>query len=446
MITTLFLFVSSHQQIAKLTATPNLQASIDDEFLETDPRIIIRKLLRALPDETDAPALAVSSPSILKADEINYNGDSDVDSKDELIDAIFGDETPTPYFVPCSGNRQSDVINAVQTPTSTPSSSGSSQFSIDDGYDGDDDFDAIDDIADSVFGSVTPTRYFFPAHQDENNSETGNKRDISLRPFALPDISCGSGILPLSSSESESEQKPRKFASTTNGDDDLGVIPLHFEPISDHSYDDETVDDAESLMSDDSSRSSIDNEESGESETDTVSVDTLKEMAIAISKVMSDLEVIEIHKSVNVENEFSVCLMEVRPWALPGAPTLFAYKGCDQITVPLEMVCNQYAAGIIREMAEAGNLVSIPSEQTAPSLNKVGLLLDEDAFNSSSEVGIDSEFESCDEEELMALITPSRARKRGRDDVTDFENNDNDTEDAMRTPSNSRQPRKRSKL
>ena len=440
------MFVSSNQQIANLTATPNHQASIDD-LLETDPRIIIRKLLRALPDETDAPALAVSSPSILKADEIDYNGDSDVNSKDELIDAIFGDETPTPYFVPCSGNRPSDVINAVQTPTSTPSSSGSSQISIDGGYDGDDDFDAIDELADSIFGSVTPTRYFFPAPQEGNNT-ADKETDVmsSPRPFSLPDMTCRSRNLSSSSSESESEQKARKFASTTNGDDDLGVIPLHFEPISDHSNDDEIVDEAESLMSDYPSRSSIDKEESGESETDTVSVDTLKETAIALSKVMSDLEVIEIHNSVNVENEFSVSLMEVRPWALPTAPTLFAYKGCDQITVPLEMECNQYAARIIREMAEAGNLVPIPSEQPASSLNKVGLLLDGDAFTSSSEAGNDSEFQSCDEDELMALITPSRGRKRGRDDDTDFEGIDNDTEDAMRTPSNSRQPRKRRKL
>ena len=127
-----------------------------------------------------------------------------------------------------------------------------------------------------------------------------------------------------------------------------------------------------------------------------------------------------------------------------GAPILIAFRdGCNQITVPLEMACNQYAAGIIREMAKADNLMAEQSIQTASSVSQVGVLPNGDVFTLSSEVDIGSNFESCEEEELMTLITPTRGRKRCRYDDTDFEDEDDDDDElAIRAPSNSRDPKK----
>ena len=394
-----------------MTATLYQETSIDD-LLETDPRIIIRKLLQALPDENDALAQSVNSPAIEsfpdKADDTDYNGDSDFDSTDELIFEIFGDETPTPYFIPRSENAKG-AAGPVQTPT--PSSFYSSPVSIDDGYDGDDDFDAIDDLADSIFGDVTPTKYFFPALQEENNTRADN---------------------------------PANMVSTPQGIED--VTPSLSESVSDDS-DNDKISDADLKISDGLSRSSSDEEDSGESDADEDSVDPLREMANAISNILVDLEVLETYERVEGE-DFCEFLVEVRPTALKDAPTLVAYRGgCDQITVPLEMAVNQFAASIIREMAEAKDLVAKPSGQIVSSIDHVGLLHDGDVFASSSEVENDSDFESCDEEELIALIPTTSRRKRGRDDNIDFEDDDNDDDDdAMRTPSNSRHPRKRRRL
>ena len=109
------------------------------------------------------------------------------------------------------------------------------------------------------------------------------------------------------------------------------------------------------------------------------------------------------------------------------------------------MACNQYAAGIIREMAEAENLVAKPSDQPASPIDQLGLLPNGDAFTSSSYVDNDSDFESCDEVEI-ALITSHRGRKRHRDDDTDFEDINNDAEYATKTSANNRDPRKRWKM
>ena len=230
----------------------------------------------------------------------------------------------------------------------------------------------------------------------------------------------------------------KQFVSETKNDDNGARSECE-----DAAEDEIAESDAEDSFT--SGRSSADEEDSSESETDDDSVDALKATAIAISKVLMDLEVIETHERLEGD-DFSDFLVEVRPSALPEAPTLVAYRvGCDQFTIPLEMAVNQFAAGIIREMAEAENLVLTPSGRTPSSISQVGLSPDGKVFASSSEVENDSDFESCDEEELMALVATPRGRKRGRDDDTGFEDDDDGSEDAMRTPSNSRHPRKRRK-
>ena len=122
------------------------------------------------------------------ADDTGCNGDSDLDSKDERIAEIFGDESQMPYFVP-SSESPSVAVSTVQVPS--PSSLCSSPVSIDDGYDGGDDFDATDDLADSIFGTDTPTRYFFPLPRQDDIAKMNNTADMtsSPQPFALPDIS-----------------------------------------------------------------------------------------------------------------------------------------------------------------------------------------------------------------------------------------------------------------
>ena len=252
-----------------MTATFYHETSIDD-LLETDPRIIIRKLLQSLPDENDELAQSVNNPATQtsdKADDTGCHGDSDFDSKDELIAEIFGDESPTPYFVP-SSEHTSVSVGAVQVPS--PSSFCSSPVSIDDGYDGGDDFDETDDIADSIFGTNTPTRYFFPAGQQENNASTNETAGMtsSPQPFALPDVSCRSRNQLPSSSDSEAEQSPKRFASTKKGDESL---PLY--KSSGDSQNEEIVDD-DSPIYDVLSRTSSDKDES---ETEEVSVDALRE-------------------------------------------------------------------------------------------------------------------------------------------------------------------------
>ena len=358
-----------------------------------------------------------------EADDAGCHGDSAFDSKDELIAEIFGDESPTPYFVP-SSEHSSVAVGAVQVPVS-----------IDDGYDGGDDFDATDDLADSIFGSDTPTRYFFPLAQQDDIART-NDVTSSPQPFALPDISCRYRNLPSSSSESEAEQRPKSSATASRDDE---TLPLY--QNSGDSQNEEIVDD-DSAISGVLSRTSSDKDES---ETEEVSVDALRETATAISKVLIDLEVIETQEPVE-DGDFGDFLVSVRPKALPDAPTLVAFRdSCDQITVPLEMACNQYAAGIIREMAEAENLVAKQSGQPTSLIGQLGLLPNGDVFTSSSDVDNDSDFESCDDEELTSL----RGRKRGRDDDTDFEDGDDDDDDAayvMKTPAYSRDPRKRRKI
>ena len=105
------------------------------------------------------------------------------------------------------------------------------------------------------------------------------------------------------------------------------------------------------------------------------------------------------------------------------------------------MACNQYAAGIIREMAETENLATKPTSL----IGQRGLLPNGDVFTSSSDVDNDSDFESCDEEELKVL-TSRRGRKRGCDDDTDFEDGGDDAECVMKPPAYNRDPRKRRKI
>ena len=183
-----------------------------------------------------------------------------------------------------------------------------------------------------------------------------------------------------------------------------------------------------------------------EFETEEVSVDALRESATAISKLLIDLEVIaETYEPVEGD-DFGDNIVSVRPKALPDAPTLVAFRDrCDQITVPLEMACNQYAAGIIRGMAEADNLVAKQLDQPTSLVSQVSLLPAGDVFTSSSDVDNDSDFESCDEEELKVL-TSHRGRKRGRDDDSDFEDGCDDAEYVTKTSAYNRDPRKRYEL
>ena len=419
-----------------MTATLYHETSIDD-LLETDPRIIIRKLLQSLADENDTSAKPANIPATQTSDktyDTDCRGESDFDLKDELVAEIFGDDSPTPYNATPISDNPSVAVGAVQVPS--PSSFCSSQVSIDDGYDGEDDFDATDDLADSIFGTDTPTRYFFPLAQQDDIAKTDDMTS-SPQPFALPDISCRSRNLPSSSSDSEQEGGSNKFASTT---ENYGTSLL-YEKRQCYMKNEENVDD-DSAISDVLSRTSSDK---NEFETEEVSVDTLRESATAISKLLIDLEVIETYEPVEGD-DFGDFIVSVRPKALPDAPTLVAFRDrCDQITVPLEMACNKYAADIIRGMAEADNLVAKQLDQPTSLVSQVSLLPAGDVFTSSSDVDDDSDFESCDEEELKVL-TSHRGRKRGRDDDSDFEDGCDDAEYVMKTSAYNRDPRKRRKI
>lgn len=368
---------------------PSILISIDD-LLKTDPRIIIPKLLDSIPCEHCPESCQVSDQGSPTANDVDYQGDNDFDSHENLEDTIFGDVSPAKFFFP-SSHKSHGIIR--REASSSPSCF--SPIPSDGGYEADEDFDPCDDLTDDIFGDVSPSRYFLPSP----SRLEGMEDKYGLKLPACVDIHT------YSSSSSE---------STSGSEDD--------------EMEAEVCAPADQV----SSCSSSDDESESRRQADENVNDSLKETALALRSILMDLEVIETYGRLGGD-EFGDVLVEVHTKSHPSGPTLVAYKDAyGQITVPLIMGCNQHAAAILRKTVEENGIDSMnPSQLSCPSSWLTNNELD--MFISSSEFENDPDFESCEEKELINLVEESysRGHKRGRHEL------DND-EESMKRPLSSR--------